>query len=253
VIRLPHGYIIYRGPSLLNGAPIVVVLISASQNTKTGDVAQTYILADNGERPTQALQSGADAAVCGDCKHRPLNAGTCYVVVRQGATKVWEQLQWGQYPDLSRYVDIVSEILRGRIVRIGTYGDPAAVPVEVWRELVASVGGSVGYTHQWREPHAQALRPFCMASVDSPSEMDVAREMGWRTFRVRVEQEPLLARESVCPASEEGGHKLQCSTCLACDGSHGGRRGGIAIVLHGNHPEYRAVRFIESREIGVAA
>lgn len=246
--KLPTGYIFYRGPSLLTGAPIVAVVIAASSNEKTGSAAQSYILADNGQRPTDALLSGADAAVCGDCKHRPANAGTCYVVVRQGPMRVWMSLQRGNYPDLTGYVDIASEILAGRVIRIGTYGDPASVPVGIWRDLLVAVDGYVGYTHQWRQHFAQPLRDFCMASVDSVPEHDLARSMGWRTFRVRLEKEPLLEREAVCPASEEGGRKLHCDTCRACDGSAGGRRGGVAIVLHGNHPDSRAMRFIESRQ-----
>lgn len=243
----PTGYIVYRGASLLNGRPIVAVVITKSGNTKTGDIAQSYILPDHGERPTQALRSGADAAVCGDCKHRPAHAATCYVVVRQGATMVWQALQRGLYPDFTRDADVVGEVLYGRMLRIGTYGDPAAVPVKVWRDLAHALRTWVGYTHQWRQPFAQPLRDLCMASVDTPAEADTARAMGWRPFRVRLPEEPLLARESVCPASAEGDHKLQCETCGACNGNATGRAGGIAIVLHGNHAAHRQMRFLRSR------
>lgn len=239
-----NGFVIYRGPSLLNGAPIVAVCILRSYNEKTGpSSAQTHILVDGPERPTLAMRTGADAAVCGDCKHRPLKAGTCYVVVRQGPTKVWDALQRGQYPDLSDCVDVVSECLRRRVVRLGSYGDPAAVPARVWRELVSVSAGWIGYTHQWRAPHAQGLRDLCMASVDSVGEMAAARHMGWRTFRVRLPDEALQAREAVCPASAEAGHKLTCSDCRACNGGGSGRRGSISILIHGNHKERRASRF----------
>lgn len=246
-MTFPRGYIVYRGPSLLNGEPIVAVVIAQSDNTKTGDVAQSYILPDNGERPTEALRSGADSAVCGDCKHRPLNAGTCYVVVRQGATKVWDAMRLGRYPDFTPWPDIVGEILHGRMLRVGTYGDPAAVPIEVWRTLTSQLSGWVGYTHQWRQSHAQPLRAICMASVDSAVEADAARALGWRTFRVRLPDEALLERESTCPASAEAGHKLQCAGCRACNGAASGRRGSVAIVIHGNHPERRAARFASAQ------
>ena len=49
--KKPSGYIIYRGQSLLNGAPIVAVAITKSSNVKTGNMVQTYILADNGQSP----------------------------------------------------------------------------------------------------------------------------------------------------------------------------------------------------------
>jgi hypothetical protein len=139
VENLPRGYVFYRGPSALNGAPIVAAAIVRSDNTKTGAVVQTYMLPDTGERPTEAIRSGSDESVCGDCKHRPKNAGTCYVVVRQGATKVWTALQEKRYPDLTRYVDIAAEIIARRMVRLGTYGDPAAVPVAIWRVLIRNV------------------------------------------------------------------------------------------------------------------
>lgn len=237
-----RGYIIYRGPSLLNGKPIVAIALVASNNSKTGDMGQTYILADDGSRPTEAMRNGADESICGDCKHRFANLRTCYVVVRQGATIVWQALQRGAYPDKSDDPLFVSYALSGRMVRLGTYGDPAAVPVSVWQALLTKVSGWVGYTHQWRLLKAQSLRDICMASVDSPEEMSVAHSMGWRTFRVRTRFEPLEPRESVCPASNEGGHKLTCETCRACNGAQG-RRGNISIIVHGNHPEHREARF----------
>lgn len=245
--KLPNGYVIYRGPSLLNGAPIVTVVIASSQNTKTGDMAQTYILPDSGARPVEAIRSGEDKSVCGNCMHRPRNAGTCYVIVRQGATNVWSSLHSGRYADLSHCTDIAAELLAGKMIRLGTYGDPAAVPIHVWRELLTQVAGWIGYTHQWQQSAVQPLRDICMASVDTPREMDLARAMGWRTFRVRTSGEPLLARESICPASAEAGHKLQCATCRACDGARGERKGSIAILLHGNHMRQRETQFLEAR------
>jgi hypothetical protein len=245
----PRGYILYRGPSLLNGAPIVLVAIMHSMNDKTGDVVQTYILADNGERPTQALKSGSDFSICGDCKHRPVNSGGCYVVVRQGATRVWLELQAGKYADLSRRVSDVASELYDRTVRVGTYGDPAAVPVEVWRQALMSSRGWVGYTHQWRDPKAQPLRYFCMASVDTPEEKLEANDAGWRTFRVRLPGEQLLEREAICPASQEGGYKLNCIECGVCDGALTGRRGNVAIVVHGaKGPHQPVARYTRWRE-----
>lgn len=238
----PTGYILYRGPSLLNGEPIALVAIPKSHNEKTGDVVQTYILLDTDERPTQALKSGADAAVCGDCTHRPLNAGSCYVVVRQGATRVWQQLRAGWYPDAHPYLDELGYIVGGRMVRMGTYGDPAAVPIEVWKRVLAQAKGWIGYTHQWALELAQPLRYYCMASVDNPVEKGAANARGWRTFRVRLPGESLLGREAVCPASDEGEHKLTCAQCGVCDGALSGRRGNVAIIVHGAKGPWQPVQ-----------
>src|SRR4051812_44690746 len=87
--RKPQGVVLYRGPSELDGTPVVAVataIARRSKNPKTGGMIQTYILADNGEDPIQAARSGGDAAVCGDCPHRPVNGklGSCYVNLIQG-------------------------------------------------------------------------------------------------------------------------------------------------------------------------
>ena len=71
-----NGVVLYRGPSRLDGAPIVVVatgLQRPSENEKTGPMVQTWILRSD-EHPVSAVHSGADASICGDCPLRPLNA-----------------------------------------------------------------------------------------------------------------------------------------------------------------------------------
>lgn len=229
----PRSFILYRGPSLLDGEPIVAVgLMSkgSKSNEKTGNMLQTYILNDNGIRPGLNLRSGADVSICGDCRHRPANGGTCYVVVAQGPTIVWKQIQLGAYHTARSPADITA-LGEGRMVRLGTYGDPAAVPAFVWKALTRRASGRTGYTHQWRK--STALRDLVMASCDTPEERDLARSRGWRTFTVRTPDEPLAARESVCPASIEAGKKTQCIKCGLCNGAESGRKGSIAIIAHG--------------------
>ena len=115
------------------------------------------------------------------------------------------------------------------------------VPASVLRVLVSRAAGWTGYTHQWRRAYALGLRALAMASVDTVPERDVARALGWRTFRVRAADQALGAREIVCPASDEGGNRRQCITCRACDGAERGAvQASVAIVVHGA----RANRFI---------
>jgi hypothetical protein len=97
--KKPTGQIIFKGPSELDGAPIVVIAITRSSNSKTGDMVQTYILTNNGERPTINQQTGADVSICGDCKHRPANGGACYVVTAQGPSMVYKSFLNGNYTD----------------------------------------------------------------------------------------------------------------------------------------------------------
>jgi len=90
-----------------------------------------------------------------------------------------------------------------------------------------------------------------MASVDSEGEKRLAENMGWRTYRVRLTTEPLIEREAVCPASDEADHKLQCVTCGYCNGSSG-RRGSVAIIVHGAKARQPERRFVASRAYDLA-
>lgn len=226
-----NGFIAYQGPSLLDGSDIALIVVGlgrASKNAKTGGMVQTYILRTD-MKPAEATRSGADVAICGDCKHRPANGGTCYVNIARGPTSVYKAFQRGAY--MHADPAIIADMLEGRMLRMGTYGDPAAVPVQVWQTLARGAAGHTGYTHQWKQ--TDMLRDLVMASADSAEEMAEARAMGWRTFRVRTGSELIGARESSCPASEEAGKKLTCATCGMCNGNATGRKGSIAIIVHG--------------------
>jgi len=233
-VRKPNGYVIYKGPSLLDGAPIVAVAIVKSSNRKTGNMVQTYVMRSDIE-PHLAIKSGEDASVCGDCKHRPFNGGACYVLTFQGPLSVYRAMQRGRYPDATP--EEVGQLIAGRMVRLGTYGDPMAVPHIVWRELTALASGRTGYSHQWDNPCIPArqwrgVMDLCMASVDNNNEAVNARSAGLRYFRIRRADQPLGAREFACPASHEAGHRLTCSSCGACSG--GERGANPVIIVHGS-------------------
>ena len=228
-----RGFVFYDGPSALDGAPIIGVAVLRSANAKTGDMVQTFILRAD-QSPLAAIDSGADASICGDCVHRgdDTRARTCYVDVAKSVQSVYAAWTRGAYPLLSPAR--AARMLSGRAVRLGAYGDPAAIPARHWRALLRYAAGRTGYTHQWRQAHAQHLRELVMASADSAQERDTARAMGWRTFRVRGADEPMGAREFACPASVEAGAKRQCITCQACDGAaRGPAQASVAIIVHG--------------------
>jgi hypothetical protein len=233
-MKLPTGFILYEGPSLLDGAPIVAIATLESSNVKTGNMIQTWILRQD-VAPLDALKSGEDASICGDCKHRPALGGACYVDVSRAPSGVWKAYRRGRYP----HAEAISSIGRGRMVRLGAYGDPMAVPARVWQLLIAGAAGHTGYTHQWRNaglPIGQraAINRMVMASADDPIEASTAREQGLRYFRIRLEGEPLAPREFTCPASEEGGFRRTCATCGACDGSKRPGAASVVIVVHGS-------------------
>jgi hypothetical protein len=234
----PNGLVIWRGLSRLTRAPVVVVLTGLtrdSANEATGGMLQTWILVDGAESPAAAVHTGNDVSVCGDCPHRsPASGGigTCYVGVQFAPTVVYKAMRRGIYPvyDPAEH----NGMLRGRLLRIGSYGDPGAVPVDVWRRLARVCGGRTGYTHQWRLRAIQGLRTLLMASVDSVDEAEEAKALGWRTFRVRHVGSPLERGEIECPKSARAGKRLTCEQCLACHGqTASGRGASVSIEVHG--------------------
>lgn len=219
--------VVYEGPSMINGEPIVAIITGLdgvpSKNRKTGPMAQLWIL-DATEEPHVAVRTGRDESVCGDC---PARGKWCYVTTFQGPLSIyrtWKRGSYGRYDDTR---------LRGIVLRLGAYGDPAALPLKTLRELTGACDRFTGYTHQWRSCHSE-LRHYCMASVDTVSDYEEAVRDGWRTFRVSPDGRKLKG-ESVCPASEEAGIDITCYDCGACDGRWRGERvkGNIVIAAHG--------------------
>lgn len=240
-----NGFVFYDGPSMLDGSPIVAIAVLQSDNRKTGNMVQTYILRADAH-PVDAVRTGEDSSICGDCMHRARivktvdkrgrkrakRVRTCYVNVGQSVAAVFGAWVRGAYPLIDPRD--AAEIVADRVVRIGSYGDPAAIPAGHWHALIARAAGHTGYTHQWRAAHAQGLRDIVMASADSAADRDLARAMGWRTFTVRTSAQPLAAREIACPASPEGGNRRQCIDCKACDGAGANnQRASVAIIVHG--------------------
>jgi len=222
--------IIYNGPSLLDGKPIVVIATYSNRNTKTGKVVQTYILRSD-INPLEASKTGEDFSICGSCpmrgevttdpKRKIAKGRKCYVNLGQGVLIVFKSYKRGVYQEGDPRT-----MGRGRFVRVGTYGDPAAVPSEVWDELLAECETWTAYTHQkpWRPDIA-------MQSADSYDEAKAHWAKGRRTFRVIVDLGDIdKSKETLCPASKEAGRRVQCTACKLCKGSSLAK--SIAIVEH---------------------
>ena len=220
----------HRSVSQLDGKPIVVVFTGfsrGSKNAKTGNMVQSWILRED-VNPQHAVETGLDFTICGNCRMRPVYGGKCYVSVARAPLAVWKAFKRGRYQEL-QLADLSA--FHGRVLRIGSYGDPVAVPFGLWASLLAmgQLSGWTGYTHSWRHRLAPRYREFLMASVDSPQEFLEASRAGWKCFRTRQPGEAVLREERICPASAEAGHRTTCSRCLACNGSRGHR----VIVEHG--------------------
>lgn len=237
----PNGFTLYRGPSLLDGALIIALATGfriASANAKTGGaMLQTWILRDDID-PIAAVQTGADFSICGDCVHRgeTVNGGnvarSCYVNYAFGVRNTWLAAQRGSYPPVA--LAGVPSLFTGRKVRLGAYGDPAAVPIRIWEAVTARAAGWTGYTHQWAA--FPELARWCMASVDDLGERARAGLLGFRTFRVSTSRDAGRAdrAEVACAASEEAGKLTSCVACMACGGAGSRARCDIVIAAHGD-------------------
>lgn len=239
-----EGAVIYRGPSLIDGAPIVVVATLTDSNGKTGEVLQTYILRADMD-PRDASKTGADFAICGNCPHRGTptdsprskvaTARSCYVVIGQGPLNTFKSLARGSvYPTVNGHADIAA-LGRDRTVRLGTYGDPAAVPSYIWESLVSDARAHVGYTHQSGIDTADVRTDLCMTSADTLEDAQAAWSRGERTFRIVSDYADMSANEIACPADTRG---LQCADCRLCGGTSVASPKSIAIAVHGAGARY---------------
>lgn len=232
------GYLFYDGPSTLDGAPIIGVATTGSENPKTGPLLQTWILLRD-QHPNVGSHTGEDASICGDCPLRGVVVNnrnrhrSCYVQVHWAPAAVWKAHRRNPYPPLPQQ----SAMLKSHSVRVGSYGDPVAIPIHYWERLWSLCANEVrpGYTHQWRDSRFQHWSRHLMASVESEADAIAARNAGWRTFRMIPSVDKISSEEILCPASPEAGNKATCSTCGACDGkkSESDGRRSVAIVLHG--------------------
>ena len=235
---MSNGFVVWEGASRFDGSPIVLIVTGLkrkSSNRKTGAMVQSYILRRD-VAPLEAIRIGLDGAICGDCRHKSRAGGgdgSCYVNIGQGPRAVYACYERGGYPELEPAECAEAIKARGLGLRLGSYGDPAAVPLAVWLPLVESATWRTGYTHQWRS--YPEFRPYVMASVDSPAEALEARAAGWGYFRVAARGDSRRIRgEARCPASAESGRRVTCAGCpIQCSGS-GGTLAGRVIQAHGS-------------------
>lgn len=233
--------ILYEGPSNIDGAPIVAVITGLnknSKNLKTGAMPQVWIIRSD-IHPMEALKSGADSSICGDCIHRPKTLGvdankksnrSCYVNMMP-VNNVYKTYKKGKYAPADLATLALS--LKDVNVRIGAYGDPAAVPIEVWDTLLEHCN-STGYTHQWKVCDKNYAK-YCMASCDTPIDVLISTSMGYRTFFVQTETYTNKVegiKLAHCPASKEMGKKTTCNACMACNGTRFNLKSNVSIMIH---------------------
>lgn len=205
---------------------LVFTALNGSTNRKTGDMVQTYLL----DRDTLTSEPKVFGAKCSAC---PM-VNKCYVSrdkmsVRRALTKLLgdERTSYAH----AALADVLP-LLSGRKVRLGTYGDPSALPLSDLKAVVNSAQGHTGYTHFWREIDTDYSR-YLMASVEDSSAELLAQGLGYRTFRVITKETTERAVSSVAVECLNSSAGLTCAECLLCSGTEGkGRRVSIWIDEH---------------------
>ena len=237
------GVILYDGPSVLDGSPIVVIATLKSKNSKTGDVVQTWILRSD-VNPLEASEKKQDYSICGGCPHRQSIGGGCYVNIGQAPNGVFKAYKRGMYAKVDD--NRLAELMKKRKVRIGAYGDPAAVPYRVWERVTGFASGWLGYTHQQGHPKFdKRILDFCMLSVDTPKQ---AQKANARYFRVKTPESPMMENEIECLADSKG---MTCLECGKCNGM-AGEGPSIVINVHGTRSARYTNKF-KGVNIAVAA
>ena len=225
--RKALGYILQESTSPIDGSPIVVILTMGSSNRKTGNMCQVWILRSD-INPVEALNTGEDYSICGNCPHRKQADGSrsCYVNVGQAPNSVWKTYKAGRYESDLHCLGS-REAVKGRKIRWGAYGDPALVKPLIFRILNNAASGHTAYTHQWREPWAQWTAGHMQASCDGMRDYIDASSRGFKTFAV-VPKGADNYSGKLCPATAEGS-SVTCLTCSLCDGV----KADIFVEAHG--------------------
>ena len=237
--------ILYNGKSLIDGKPIMAIAVKTSSNAKTGNMIQTYIMRSDMD-PLIASKSGQDYSICGNCDHKGLPTDdpnkkqaikrSCYVTLFHGPLQVYKSFIKGNYP-IANSNDEISNFAKGRMVRLGTYGDPAAIPSYIWDRLLSKAKGHTAYTHQTGIKTADVRHDLFMTSADSLHDARIAWQNKRRTFRIIHVTTEKQNNEIICPATPEGGNKSDCNSCGLCQGAHA-TAPSIAVVAHGSGAKY---------------
>ena len=235
---LPRTFVLWAGPSALDGTPVMVVascVSEPSENGKTGDMVQLAIMRAD-MAPIDAWARGLDGAVCpAACGHRSKargGEGTCYVN-KARLSETWSAAR--RAVDAGR-VGYRPGMFKGARVRFGMEGDPAAIPLDVWAPILADSGAAhTGYTAAWRSLPVEWSR-FFMASVSTPADYLRARSAGWRPFAASasVTDDAAYRDAGATLCEAERPTPSACVDCLQCNGARpNDARPGRYLPIHG--------------------
>ena len=203
---------------------VLTGLTRPSANTKTGPMLQISVL-DREDTPTQIIKQKKDHSVCGNCA---LRGSICYL------NPVYLNSIWRAVVD--KIVSALPKTLGA--VRFGTYGNPSLLPLSLVRRIAAKAKRWTGYTHEWEDCDLRYSQYF-MASIDpitahqkgrtAIEDKEIAKKIGYRSYRTIGSIEELLPDEVECPHDEKG---VQCIGCGLCGGNSCEAK-NIAVIIGG--------------------
>ena len=214
-----------KGMILSDYKNIVSIVTFKSNNVKTGDMAQIWIMRNDID-PVQAIKENKDDVICFDCPHRKNRS--CYVNAGQAPLQIYRSYKKGIYESLN--LDKLSQALKFKSVRFGAYGEPILIPLKIVKHIINSAMSYTGYTHQWHNPKYKDYAPLFMASIDSDKQLKQTIKNGLRSFRVS-NNDLISNNEIICPNITKG---ITCNACTLCDnqGRHKNAK-SIVVPVHG--------------------
>ena len=229
---------IYSTTNHLNQECVVQVQ-HGSENSKTGDSVQVWILPEKWVFEGKKAMND-DQASCMDCPHSKQANRSCYVrkgFAEYGLMSKVNSLESAhksgklEIHSIDKLLDYEGDKIRDKFVRFGAYGEPVLLGENNVKTLASIASNFVGYTHQWHVDKYKWARQYFMASVESESLMKKANSFGFRTFRTRTKKEEIAPGEVICPASKEAGRLVTCNVCALCKGASSKAK-NIVIYKH---------------------
>lgn len=231
------GFVLYEGKSLIGSEEIVCIATLESKNGKTGNMVQVWIVPKD-EDPLDAVQHGQNSGACGRCalqgkwdeQLQKMVGRVCYVNLGQAPKQIYRSYKAGKYSKYNRRIH--EFLLVEREIRLGAYGDPAALPVPLVRYFATVGSGWTGYSHQlfWIDQRrANELAKYVMCSCHTKAQHAEARRRGWRSFVAIHEGQSAPEGAVECPYYT---HEVQCIDCQLCQGTSK-RAKDVYVISHG--------------------
>lgn len=221
------------------GRVINVIQCKPSANKKLGInnmIIQTYHFSED-----QLTDFRNDKDNCLDCPYsfnqNGGKSGKCYThkgMQLLGLKSMLKRLSKMPIPTFSqdnfdKFTTYVSSYTV-ELTRLGAYGEPTLLPIQVLDRITSLAKGHTGYTHQWGKPEVKDYSKYLMASTHNKFETSAANSLGFRAFQSADVQDTKMA---ICPASKEfTGKKKTCVECTACNGTKNGRKNNLFIQKH---------------------